>query len=381
MDLQPLRFGHIELSSEAEALRTEVRDFLTRHAGLVGSVKDGWSPEFSRALAGRGWIGMTWPSEYGGAARSALERFVLIEELFAASAPVMFHYVADRQSGPSILRFGTEEQKRFFLPRIARAEISFCIGMSEPGSGSDLAAARTTAKKVDGGYVINGTKLWTSHAHHADWMILFCKLADRGEDKGRHAGAAQFIVDMRSSGIEIRPVINLLGEHDFNELFLTDLWVPDSALLGREGDGWRQVTGELTFERSAPDRFLHQFGLFRKLVDKVGPDPTEAACEAIGSAAARLTGLRNMSLAIANMLAEGADPSLEAAIVKDLGSRFEQDIPNLARLLVRLEPEYAADDAFSRALASATMNAPRFSIQGGTREILRGVIARGLGLR
>jgi alkylation response protein AidB-like acyl-CoA dehydrogenase len=381
MTFQAFRFDPVTLPPEAAALRFEVRGFLDRRGDLVRAAQDGRSRAFSAAMAERGWIGMTWPKEYGGHERSALERYVVIEEMLAAHAPVGFHYTADRQSGPNILRFGTEAQRQRFLPRIARAEISFCIGMSEPDSGSDLAGTRTRAVKVDGGYRVNGTKLWTSNAHQSDWMILFCKMAREGEEADRHAGATQFLVDLKSPGIEVRPVLNLLGEHHFNEVFLTDLFVPDDCLLGEEGSGWRQVTSELAFERSAPDRFLVLFKLLKEMVRVAGPEPDRATAAAIGRMAAQLATLRRMSLSIAGMMQAGEQPLNEAAVVKDLGTRYEQDLPNVARALFPAEPELGAAEAYVAMLASAVMNAPRLSIQGGTREILRGIIARGLGLR
>ncbi len=381
MTFQAFRFDPVTLPPEATALRCEVRDFLDQHRDLIRTAEDGRSRAFSAAMAERGWIGMTWPKRYGGQERSALERYVVIEEMLAAGAPVGFHYTADRQSGPNILRFGTEAQRQRFLPRIARAEISFCIGMSEPDSGSDLAGTRTRAVTVDGGYRVNGTKLWTSNAHQSDWMILFCKMAREGEEADRHAGATQFLVDLKSPGIEVRPVLNLLGEHHFNEVFLTDLFVPDDCLLGEEGDGWKQVTSELAFERSAPDRFLVLFKLLKEMVRAAGPEPDRATAAAIGRMVAQLATLRRMSLSIAGMMQAGEQPLNEAAVVKDLGTRYEQDLPNVARTLFPAEPELEAADAYVAMLASGIMNAPRLSIQGGTREILRGIIARGLGLR
>jgi alkylation response protein AidB-like acyl-CoA dehydrogenase len=380
---QAFRFDPVKLPPAAHALRTEVRDFLTEHHDALRRMHGGRDQAFSRKVAERGWIGMTWPKQYGGHARSALERYVVIEEMLAHAAPVGFHWTGDRQSGPNILRFGTEEQKRHFLPRIARAEISFCIGMSEPDSGSDLAGTRTRAVKVDGGYRINGTKLWTSNAHQADWMILFCRMAEAGQQEvDRHAGATQFLVDLKHApGIEIRPVINLLGEHHFNEVFLTDLFVPDDRLLGQVGNGWNQVTSELGFERSAPDRFLVLFQLLQEMVRLAGPTPDRATAAAIGRLVAQLATLRQMSLSIAGMLEAGEQPNLAAAVVKDLGTRYEQDLPVAARALFPTEPELEAADTYASMLARATMNAPRLSIQGGTREILRGIIARGLGLR
>ena len=268
------------------------------------------------------------------------------------------------------------------MPRIAAGEITFCIGMSEPNSGSDLAATRTRAVKVDGGYKINGSKLWTSGAHRADYAIMFCKMTQEGQEEvDRHAGGTQFLLDLKAPGIDIRPVINLLGEHHFNEIFLTDVFIPDSRLLGKEGNGWNQVTGELAFERSAPDRFLVLFQMLREMVRMAGPTPDKATAAALGKLIAQLGTLRSMSVSIAGMLQDGINPNSEAAVVKDLGTRYEQDIPVVARQLFHTEPELEAVDLYASMVARSTMNAPRFSIQGGTREILRGIIARGLGLR
>lgn len=376
------RFDPVELPPEALVMRAEVRDFIKEHQHLMGFNKSEFNRDFSRAMGRRGWIGMTWPKQYGGSERSAFERYVMVEEMLAAGAPLSAHYIADRQSGPNILRFGTEEQKQFFCPKIAAGELTFCIGMSEPNSGSDLASTQTKAVKVDGGYKINGTKLWTSNAHRSDYAILFCKMSGDGHDEtDRHAGATQFLLDLKTPGIDIRPVINLLGEHHFNEIFLTDVFVPDNRLLGREGNGWNQLTSELAFERSAPDRFLVLFQMLREMVRVAGPTPDRATAAALGKLIAQLVTLRSMSLSIAGMLHEGLQPNNESAVVKDLGTRYEQDIPVVARQLFPTEPELEAIDTYVSMIARSTMNAPRLSIQGGTREILRGIIARGLGLR
>jgi alkylation response protein AidB-like acyl-CoA dehydrogenase len=376
------RFDPVELPPEALALRGEVRAFIAEHQHLMGFTRSEFSRDFSRAMGKRGWIGMTWPKQYGGHERSAFERYVMIEEMLAAGAPLSAHYIGDRQSGPNILRFGTEDQKQFFCPKIAAGELTFCIGMSEPNSGSDLAGTRTRAVKVDGGYRINGSKLWTSNAHRSDYAILFCKMASDGQEEvDRHSGATQFLLDLKSPGLDIRPVINLLGEHHFNEIFLTDVFVPDWLLLGKEGNGWNQVTSELAFERSAPDRFLVLFQMLREMVRMAGPNPDKATAAALGKLISQLATLRGMSLSIAGMLQEGLSPNNESAVVKDLGTRYEQDIPVVARQLYPTEPELEAIDTYVSMIARSTMNAPRFSIQGGTREILRGIIARGLGLR
>ena len=381
MAVQAFRFDPVRLPPEADRLREEVRDFVADHRDLMQPLPMGYSPEFSEKMAQKGWVAMTWPKKWGGHERSALERYVVLEEMLAAGAPVGAHWVADRQSGPNIMRFGTQEQQDFFLPKIAAGKMYFCIGMSEPNSGSDLAGTTTRATKVQGGYVINGTKLWTSNAHRATFMILFCRLAGQDQEIDRKAGATQFLVDMKSPGIEVRPVYNMLGEHHFNEVFLTDLFVPSDRLLGQEGNGWKQVTSELAFERSGPERFLITFRLLVELVRLAGPDPEPSVAAAIGRLSAHLATLRRMSLSVAGMLERDENPNMEAAVVKDVGTKFDQEVPEVARLLFPSEPELGALDAYVSVLSRSMMHAPRFSIQGGTREILRGIIARGLGLR
>ncbi len=368
---------------EAETLRQEVRTFLAEALAerTPAQRAESWSGHdaaFSRKVAAKGWIAMTWPKQYGGHERSALERYVVLEEMLAAGAPVSHHWIADRQSGPLILRVGTDEQKETILPRIARGEAMFCIGMSEPDSGSDLAATRTRATKVQGGYLVNGTKVWTSGAHQADYMILFCRT---GEGQ-RHEGTSQFLVDLRATqGIQIRPIYAMTGEHHFNEVVFTDTFLPETALLGKEGDGWNQVTSELALERSGPERFLSSFLIVTEMMRRLGPDPSERAAIAIGRLAAHIHTLRRMSRSVAGMLQHGDNPALQAALVKELGNSLEQEIPEIARTLVDCEPSLESDDRFLATLSLITLHAPSFSLRGGTREIMRGMIARGLGLR
>ncbi len=388
--MQALAFTTPPPSTEAaEALRQEVRDFLAvelkdRTPQQRAESWSGRDPAFSRKMAERGWIGMMWPKKYGGHERSALERYVVLEEMLAAGAPVSHHWVADRQSGPNILRNGTEEQRQLILPKIAAGELSFCIGMSEPDSGSDLAAARTRAQKVQGGWVVNGTKIWTSGAHRADYMILFCRTGAKSDDD-RHAGASQFLVDMnkaRGNGITVRPIYDMSGRHHFNECAIEDLLLPEDAVLGQEGDGWKQVTGELAFERSGPDRFLSSFTLLAEAVRALGPDASERAAVAIGRLTSHILALRRLSRSVAGMLQAGQDPALQAALVKDLGNVLEQETVEVVRLLVDAEPSAEeGNPPLTAVLAQLIMTAPSFSLRGGTREILRGIIARGLGLR
>ncbi len=376
-------FTPYDLPPETEALRGDVRAFLRETLGDISSARraqswSGFNPEFSRALGARGWIGMTWPKPYGGHELSAAERYVVIEEVLAAGAPVSAHWVADRQSGPLLLKFGTEEQRRTILPGIARGETYFCIGMSEPGSGSDLASVRTRARRTTGGWHVNGQKIWTSNAHKANYMIA---LVRTGEDDTRHAGLTQLLIDLKSDGLTIRPIADLVGHSHFNEVFFDDVFVPDSMLIGSEGEGWRQVTAELAYERSGPERYLSSFRLFVEFVRAVGETPTEAEEMLIGRFVAEMWTLRQMSLSIAGQLAAGTAPATEAAIVKDLGTGFEQEIPRAIQGLVREDVDLAESSAFNDTLRYLVQISPSFSLRGGTREILRGIIAREIGLR
>jgi alkylation response protein AidB-like acyl-CoA dehydrogenase len=380
----PFRFDPIELPPACEALRGEVRAFIAeelaagrwRAGGDFGSRHN---PEFSRRLGERGWIGMTWPRRYGGHERSALERYVVTEELLTAGAPVAAHWIADRQSGPLLLRFGTEEQRQTLLPGIARGEIFFSIGMSEPDSGSDLASIRTRAVKVDGGYALTGAKVWTSHAHRSHYAITLCRTAP-ADPSDRHMGLTQLVVDLKAPGVTCRPIKNLAGDLDFNEVRFDNVFVPDGRLVGAEGGGWKQVTSELAYERSGPERWTSTFGLLVELVRRLGASPDERAAGASGRLVAHLWTLRRMSISVAGMLQAGETPNLEAAIVKDLGTTLEREIPEIVRLIAprRGRP---SNDRFEEMLAEAVLHAPSFTLRGGTREILRGIIARGLGLR
>jgi alkylation response protein AidB-like acyl-CoA dehydrogenase len=377
-------FTLTELPPETEALRRDVRDFLretlgTRAAHRQARSWGGFDPDFSRKLGARGWIGMTWPKRYGGQDRTFLERYVVLEELLAAGAPVSAHWVADRQSGPQLLRFGTEEQRQRFLPRIARGELHFAIGMSEPDSGSDLASIRTRAVRADGGYRVNGTKVWTSNAHRCHYMIALFRTSVVPDKK--HEGLSQFLVDLKTPGISIRPIIDLAGSHHFNEVVFQDTFVPDADRVGGEGEGWKQVTNELAFERSGPERYLSSLALLKELVGEQRRRPTERGAAALGRLVAHLATLRQMSLSVAGMLHAGENPNLEAALVKDVGTGFEQEIPEVVHGLLDVEPTIDSGSELEMTLGYLVQRVPSFSLRGGTREVLRGIIARGLGLR
>ncbi len=380
--MSPFAFEPVTLPASILAWRREVRDFVAQKVAAIAAPRraNAWSvfdADFSAALARRGWIGLTWPKAYGGAARSALERYVLLEELLAAGAPVGAHWIADRQSGPALLRYGSEAQRQRFLPAIARAECFFCIGMSEPGAGSDLAAVRTKAERRGEHWVLNGQKLWTTHAHQAHMMIALVRTS---EGARRHEGLSQFLVDLKTPGITVRPIVDLAGEVHFNEVFFDDVAVPQDMLLGAEGEGWAQCTSELSLERSGPERYLSSHALFAEFLRQADPASQAQRIE-IGRLTAELWTLRQMSLAVAGRLAAGQDPALEAAIVKDLGNSFEQALPRRVQALLGDGQALEDETPLARTLALLLQTSPSFSLRGGTREILRGIIARGLGLR
>jgi len=380
MQIPSLRFKSLHLPGKAESLRQEVRDFVA--GAMLPGIRPnsdfgtGSSPEFSRRLGERSWIGMTWPRRFGGSESSFLERYVVTEELLAAGAPVGSHWIADRQTGPLLLKYGTEAQCREYLPRIARGEIFFSIGMSEPDSGSDLASVRTTATAVAGGWHLNGAKLWSSEAHRNHYMIA---LVRSDPDSTRHAGLSQFIVDLRSPDVKVRPIRNLAGDEDFAEIVFQDTFLAEDALVGQQGNGWQQVISELGYERSGPERFLSAFRLMVEFVRAVGDSTDRRLTETIGRLVAHLSTLRHLSISVAGMLeADDEPPIVQAALVKDLGNVFEQQVPELLRLCVDAS---TCPQSLRQTLYETVLHAPSFSIRGGTREILRGMIARGLGLR
>lgn len=384
MSLTLDNFPPATLPPHAEALRAEVKAFIAQQLeGVPVHIRArtwaGFNAEFSRAMAARGWIGVTIPKEYGGAGLDAFARFVLVEELLAAGAPVAAHWIGDRQSAPLLLHYGTEEQRRTILPRICNGELFFCIGMSEPNSGSDLASVRTRAERVEGGWKLNGQKIWTTYAHKSHYMIALVRTSGTSED--RQNGLSQFLIDLSLPGITVRPIMIGTGDTDFNEVFFEDVYLPEDAIVGVEGNGWKQVNAELAFERSGPERIyssLVLLDLWAKLLGAT-PDPADAA--RLGRLIARLAPLREMSVAMTALLTQGKSPITEAALFKDMGTEIEQQIPAEIAEAVAARPDLAADPELLRTLAYLMQLNHVFSLRGGTREILRGMIARGLGLR
>ncbi|RAP60116.1 acyl-CoA dehydrogenase [Achromobacter sp. HZ01] len=372
------------IPAQDEALRASVRAFLREALHDMPADRRarswmGYDAEFSRALARQGWLGLTLPAAYGGGERSNYARFVLSEELLAVGAPVSAHWIADRQTAPLILRYGSQAQRDFYLPRIIRGEAFFAIGMSEPDTGSDLASVRTRATPQGGGWLLNGRKIWTTNAHRSHYMCALVRTSGAPED--RHRGLSQMIFDLTLPGIEIRPIRDITGDTHFCEVLFDNVRLPADALVGEEGSGWAQVTAELALERSGPERIYSSMvlidGWLAHLRANGAPEPAQVRLA--GRLAANLAVLRAMSLAVTRRLNEGADAGLAAVLVKDLGTGFEQAVPEWIGQALRAGP--APDEVLARTLAYLTVINPTFSLRGGTRHILRGIIARELGLR
>jgi hypothetical protein len=381
--MKALQIPVVQLPKETEDLRREIRQFLKEEieSGVFEPKCDTWlsgfSEEFSRKMGIRGWIGMTWPKKYGGHERSAIERYVVTEEMLAAGAPVSAHWIADRQTGPLLLKFGTDSQKQFFLPKISKGECYFSIGLSEPNAGSDLAAIQSRAVKVENGWILNGSKIWTSGAHHAHYMITLCRTSPM-DTTNRHAGMSQLLVDLSAPGVTIRPIHLMTGEHHFNEVFFEDVFIPNEMVIGEIGNGWAQGMAELAYERSGPERILSTFPLLNELTSILLKNEDDVGLNKVSRLISRLWTLRNMSLGIAQQLERGIPSTIIAALVKDMGTQFEQEVGEITRLLVSVIPSIDSPSRLERMLAQSILQSPGFTLRGGTTEILRGIVAKGV---
>ncbi len=382
-----MRFTPTEMTPAERALQAEVREFLAAEMPTGDNTPGndralgmgaGKNKEFSKKLAERGWVGMAMPKRYGGHDRNAVDRFIVVEELLRAGAPVGYHWVSDRQTASVILKFGTDEQKERFIPPICRGELGFSIGMSEPDSGSDLASVSTRATRAEGGWLLNGTKIWTSGAHENDWFIVLCRTSPM-EDGNKHQGLSQLLVDLNSEGLEKNGIPFLDGSPGFNEVVFHDVFVPDENVVGELGMGWAQNTAEMAYERGGPDRWLSAYGVVEELMRHHAGTPLEdRVAEVLGWATARFFGLHNMSFAVARMIDTGHSPSTEAALVKEMGTRFEQDVLLRLKEFVDCEPDPDSALLYERLLAKAILTGPSFTIRGGTIEVLRSVASKGL---
>ncbi|NKQ51665.1 acyl-CoA dehydrogenase [Amycolatopsis sp. K13G38] len=353
---------------EVDGLRRTVRELVAgwEFTPRCDSWMRGYDPAFSAELARRGLIGMTWPAAAGGAGRSNVERLVVTEELLRAGAPVAAHWIGDRQIGPAILRNGSTGLQEAILPGIAAARITFCLGMSEPDSGSDLASVRTRAVRDGAGWRITGRKIWTTGAHHATHAYVLARTGGGGD---KHDGLTEFVVDMNSPGVTVRPIEDLGGEHHFNEVTFDDVPVSGERVIGAEGAGWKQVTEQLAFERGGMERVLSTYPLFAALLGR------DVDASAAGGLLARLMTLRELACRVAEAMDGGQAPAAAAAVLKFLGTTFEREVVDVARTTSEVVPA-RGEESFAGLLAQAQLAAPGFSIRGGTDEMLLTIVSR-----
>lgn len=384
-------------TEEQERFRQEVVEFLEDEL-KQGSFEvhcdawmGGYSPELSRKMGEKGWIGLCWPTDCYGQGKSYIDRMVLTEEIVRYGAPAAAHWFADRQMGPSIIRHGNDEQKEFFLPRIVKGEIVFGIGMSEPEAGCDLASLRTRAVEDGDCYVLNGQKVWTSGAHHIDYLYL---IARTDPDVVKHKGISEFIVDMHLPGIEVRPLIDMTGGHHYNEVFLDNVRIPKSSLVGEMNRGWYQIAQQLDYERSGVERLMTNYPLYKDLIEyckqtQYNGMPLAQKAEVRNSLAdltVRYEAGRLLTYRVAWVLDQERLPTTEAAMAKAYCTAFEQHLAHVATQIPGLygqlrQGSKGLPTAFRESPAESYLFSPGYTIQGGTSEILKNITAiRGLGL-
>ena len=357
--------------ADLDELRAEVEAFAAEVTADREVLEDSWIVGYDRdvslELGRRGWLGMTWPTVYGGHERTPLERFVVTEALIAAGAPIAASWFTDRQMGPSLLAYGTEEQKQRFLPPMARGEANWCIGMSEPDNGSDLAHLRTRARRDGDEYVVDGTKVWTSFAATADWMYLICRT---DPEAPAHEGLSELVVDMRSPGIEVTPIEDMTQNRHFCQVVLDEVQVPAGNLVGTENGSWGQTMRQLEHERGGIDRLVANRALFLDALAAADTDDPlvrqEVAALEAGYRIGRLLVLREVL---------GQAPGGFSAATKTFGTEHEQRV---ATFVARtLGPEATVWNRWSRALCYS----PAYTIMGGTSNVLRTILGeRVLGL-
>lgn len=372
-----------QLADGGESLRARVRAVIESSGisryGRCDSWMRGHDPEFTARLAEAGLIGLSWPTEYGGRGATSVDRLVVTEELLRVAAPVAAHWIADRQIGPAILRHGSEELRAWFLPRIASGEVTFCLGMSETESGSDLAAVRTRAVADGPDFRITGAKIWTSHAHRSTHAYVLARTDAEDGENDPHATLSEFVVDLTTRGVAVRPIIDLAGEHHFNEVIFDDVLVQGSNVLGTAGRGWQQVTEQLAFERGGMERVLSTYPLLARVVGDGGGAAEREGRRgrmALGELVARLHALRAMAVAIASAMDRGEAPTQQAALLKHLGTQFENDVVEFARECIGQTPD-PGSSGVRGLLAGAITAAPGATIRGGATEVLLGIVARG----
>jgi len=356
---------------EQHALRDRARQVAQAAVAGHGRHNDSWingfSREFAREMAGHGWIGMTWPVEHGGGGRPPIERLIVAEEMISAGAPIAAMWFADRQMGPTLITYGTAEQRAQFLPAILSGETTWCIGMSEPNAGSDLAGLTTSATLDGDAYVINGQKIWTSFAELADYCYLICRTRKDGPP---HAGISEIIVPMDSAGIEVRPIMDMTTNRHFCEVFFTDVRVPAVNLVGAEGAAFKQTMAQLEHERGGIDRLLSNHSLYRLALDRADTtDPLVRQEIAAIESAYRIGRI----LVLREVLRQA--PKGFSAATKCFCTEHEVRV---AQFVSRtLGPAATLWDDVTRGLTYA----PGYTIMGGTSNVMRNILGeRVLGL-
>ena len=357
------------LSPELQELAGQAREVGRRAAAELEVREDSWligtSRDFSRTLAQHGWLGMTWPVEEGGHGRSALERFVVFEALISEGAPLATSWFADRQIGPTLLQFGTPEQRSRWLPEIVAGESAWCIGMSEPDAGSDVASLRTSAVRRGDTWIVDGQKIWTSGAADADWCYLICRT---DPDAPPHAGLSELVVDMTAPGIEVRPILDATGNAHFCEVYLDGVEVPADHLVGVENDSFRQVMRQMEHERGGIDRLVSNRRLYLDVRAQLGAvqDPLlrdEIARLETGYSIGRHLVLREVL---------GQAPPGFSAATKTFCTEFEQRVADFCARAV------GADALQWDRVARNVCYAPAYTIMGGTTSILRNILGERL---
>ncbi|HEC08878.1 MAG TPA: acyl-CoA dehydrogenase [Acidimicrobiales bacterium] len=366
------------LPRRLRSLADEVREFVDEATVDTGRFDDSWvmarSREFDRRLAARGWLGMTWPREYGGGERSDLERFVVLETLLTAGAPVTGAWFPDRQIGPVLLQYGTEAQKQRWLPEISRGESAWCIGMSEPDAGSDVAHISTTARRDGDRYIVDGQKIWTSGAHEADWCYLICRT---DPDAPAHKGLSELIVDMDSPGIEVRPIRDATGGRHFNEVFFSEVSVPVENLVGRPNHSFGQTMRQLEHERGGIDRLISNRRLHLD-VNAVADSTDPLIRDEMAALETEYTIGRHMVL---RNVTRQAPPGY-SAVTKIFCTEHEQRVASFASRVLGPAALRGPDPVSLPGRVSLnTVFAPAYTIMGGTGLILRNIVGeRVLGL-
>jgi alkylation response protein AidB-like acyl-CoA dehydrogenase len=358
-------------TDEQRALRAQAHEVAADAVARFGRANDSWingySAEFAKELAALGWIGLTWPAEHGGGGRPPVDRLIIGEELIAAGAPIAAMWFADRQMGPALIAFGRPDQQAEFLPGILAGETTWCIGMSEPGAGSDLAGLKTSALRDGDDWVINGQKIWTSFAAVADYCYLICRTSSDGPP---HAGISEIIVPMSTPGIEVRPITDMTTNRHFCEVFFTDVRVPASNLVGVEGNAFKQTMRQLEHERGGIDRLVSNHALYRLAAERA--DTTDPLVRQ--EIAALESAYRIGRILVAREVLAQAPKGFSAA-TKCFCTEHEWRV---AQFVARvLGPEATLWTDITRGLCYA----PGYTIMGGTSNIMRNILGeRVLGL-